>query len=1568
MNREVSGPNPVYQTMLAAVQTMVTFVMGPFCVLFMATVFVDIIVNTEHTRFGYAFWVMVVFPGLSFMMSCYMLISYWVDSDGWTQLRKCVMFANIPMCCFFALILMGQSAYHQMGLSCWWQGYLGQVFYLQMNMWHTMTVVSLYRLCETGTSKFMHTTTLGIRNRTWQHILCWGVPVVVTTIMVQINSNVFTEDIWGPELRGIGWCGVRSEFRVMKAIFVNSPQLFTVSFYAQFYFYIHHMHVDPEESADVSGALGATKLSTSRNVGAAGREAFLRKQAMDNAAAQQRLYMTIYIMSFLTNTVLALVSDNMSAGYSSDLNLLVQASLVTPSGFFIGLIYMRTSKPLLSAYYDAWIAFQSRRSSGRDEYWREKRAAKQEKRARLQEEADQTRKEKRGRKKAVLSTVATGTWNLINTLLMFVVGIWVWTPMEFLGEQTSNRTAVFFGLIVWSAVTVFPFYWFSLERVRTSECLMHWPANNPDTTDSCVWLFEYGAQAYFIFVFVASALAVWNNRDNHALLMIEGPVRTKGIFKGIGMGFRLNSCRNSMGMFTLTLEFYQTWGLVWTSSQMKSRYSEEELPSWINETHNSSLNNVDNATTLLDDPMYIPPDDRPLLSSGRRDQLTYYIVVAMCIGWAILYSLPVVITTISVGNRRLVFEMQEAYRKYLWFMSGAGFLTILKALTKVQFCVPHPLIPDQAVAPLVSLTDHSIECWGATHLRMVAVSLLCLAIFFPSASLTTLFRYDDEDDRCPGGPLFCGCCGPNGKGSCPGETGGCVLGGEDTRWIHLWRRVEYMVKGMWVFTGYRLVEYGRGTAVALFAGSMIIVFCNSLMQPSNLKFICRGKLQIHMCNCWTTATCVWAATVDNQDQNLHFAILFPGWIVILSCLWGYEAVLFKNDVFRQPIGDEANILACQNEAGDLRRKLTSRRGVWAWGAHALVVRLIRMTAHADAPVQVTALRHLVRLCYEDQFTTARSFFMGLTPTDPTVKYMFANILPPENDAEIRNLSTRCLIVLLQENVGNKFGLPVTFHQIVMAEDAKSDGQITEDLIDYALDAAAPRAHRYDAALLLVEMCKADSNKLVKVLRMMPALANWMQEGSCMEQFLACHLVAMASNRFDLAAKIIESPALAAAFELFQTVASVIGKFNDSKGTSDDTSFRKDQPLPSTILLPGVSLPRKLKENFMVADLPRDRANIHGAKRDSSGVAFENPTADLPVFEDDGVGTEDLQDLLTLDKENIMALAGDVLHDVLQIIVELGGASRAIGRRQILETGALEIIVECMDFHGDDEAGQLDIHDDLLNEACRAAHSFLSGRFGMDDIALDPDFSKYWDQIVQFKKDCEEDEDWEAEFKFDLGMSPIQRRKAHIICAFQKLPHNSVGAINDRRVIAYMKKPQTAEEKKAAAEEKAAAEAAEAAEIDKKGKPEWMDMDEDAIYEWNWAQVGKTEIAQQMLAIAENSEPNDPDPLRFNSMDILSKICEHRLEAPEISDRIFKIGKDSLHYETKNRPLRKIGSTICSNLVVNRGKYREYGERKKSMKGKELFHWAGKVVWVVQWWYLNSDGQPDFLTGDSGLSF
>lgn len=44
---------------------------------------------------------MVIFPACSFIMSAYMLVSYWMDAEGWTMLRRCLMFANVPMVIFF---------------------------------------------------------------------------------------------------------------------------------------------------------------------------------------------------------------------------------------------------------------------------------------------------------------------------------------------------------------------------------------------------------------------------------------------------------------------------------------------------------------------------------------------------------------------------------------------------------------------------------------------------------------------------------------------------------------------------------------------------------------------------------------------------------------------------------------------------------------------------------------------------------------------------------------------------------------------------------------------------------------------------------------------------------------------------------------------------------------------------------------------------------------------------------------------------------------------------------------------------------------------------------------------------------------------------------------------------------------------------------------------------------------------------------------------------------------------------------------------------------------------------
>ena len=219
-----------------------------------------------------------------------------------------------------------------------------------------------------------------------------------------------------------------------------------------------------------------------------------------------------------------------------------------------------------------------------------------------------------------------------------------------------------------------------------------------------------------------------------------------------------------------------------------------------------------------------------------RRNLNYYIynaVVAAVALWCVLYCIPSVITTTTVGNRKLAASISELYRVYLYTMSTAGFLTVLTHLVKPLFCVESELYGNH------SMTSDSIQCYSDEHLRMLTTALICLAIFFPSASLTVLFRYNDH-------------------GSDP-------FGGEDIRYIHYWRRAEYMVKGVFVYTSHCFIRYGRFALVAILCGSGTLSLMNYYMQPCALNFVNRWKLLIHLCSMWTSVTCIVVITVDNKN-------------------------------------------------------------------------------------------------------------------------------------------------------------------------------------------------------------------------------------------------------------------------------------------------------------------------------------------------------------------------------------------------------------------------------------------------------------------------------------------------------------------------------------------------------------------------------------------------------------------------------------------------------------------------------------------------------------------------------
>ena len=143
-----------------------------------------------------------------------------------------------------------------MGLTCPQRAFILQIMYLTMNTWHTLTIHSAYQFIVKDQKGFKGAKIMGIPMSMMSHILCWGVPWLIMGTMSIVgiiwNINVFDQDLpcgadgvecvsaqGFNESAGRGFSGfqctdtIRAENRVVKAVFINTPQLIAVSFYAQ---------------------------------------------------------------------------------------------------------------------------------------------------------------------------------------------------------------------------------------------------------------------------------------------------------------------------------------------------------------------------------------------------------------------------------------------------------------------------------------------------------------------------------------------------------------------------------------------------------------------------------------------------------------------------------------------------------------------------------------------------------------------------------------------------------------------------------------------------------------------------------------------------------------------------------------------------------------------------------------------------------------------------------------------------------------------------------------------------------------------------------------------------------------------------------------------------------------------------------------------------------------------------------------------------------------------------------------------------------------------------------------
>jgi hypothetical protein len=191
----------------------------------------------------------------------------------------------------------------------------------------------------------------------------------------------------------------------------------------QLYYYIHQ-RVDPEIDEDLEQT---AKLSTSANTKLLSLDQLRRETYVQETAAQLRLQMSAYMLSFLTNTLVTLVSDNMFVpGTNSDSNLLLQTGVVTCQGFLAGIVYARTAnKGLLTAYFDT---FQDLMAMISEEWARKLKLAQEQRRAKAAERLKE-------RKKVDISfagQLERVFMIFYQSVLLFPVSVWVWVPMGFI--------------------------------------------------------------------------------------------------------------------------------------------------------------------------------------------------------------------------------------------------------------------------------------------------------------------------------------------------------------------------------------------------------------------------------------------------------------------------------------------------------------------------------------------------------------------------------------------------------------------------------------------------------------------------------------------------------------------------------------------------------------------------------------------------------------------------------------------------------------------------------------------------------------------------------------------------------------------------------------------------------------------------------------------------------------------------------------------------------------------------------------------------------------------------------
>ena len=424
-----------------------------------------------------------------------------------------------------------------------------------------------------------------------------------------------------------------------------------------------------------------------------------------------------------------------------------------------------------------------------------------------------------------------------------------------------------------------------------------------------------------------------------------------------------------------------------------------------------------------------------------------------------------------------------------------------------------------------------------------------------------------------------------------------------------------------------------------------------------------------------------------------------------------------------------------------------------------------------------------------------------------------------------------------------------------------------------------------------------------------------------------------ANRFDLAGDVMASDAVGALVKLFTIVADQYDTFSDDAGVE---GFQASAPMSTSFKCPSWSLPAKFKKDYEVETI--------------------QPTE---TDEDWGIEKE-----VTLSKDQLLQMQGDIMLMAVQTMVDLSFAASADGRKRLMDEGGLDIMQRCLGFKkekGLKSSGENSIHNLLQFEAFRLSNTFLCGPFNEDQIEIDDDYKAFYGALQYFAEESPLDE-----FVFD-GLTPVQRRKAHIIAEFLDLNHESEGMQAFRKVIVTRKttsKPKAAGNGVNISMTNPMMETLVDEEEDTKqstpskgkmgGFGSGNDPSSQSVYEDNWKRVAATGIAKTLLStLGKNFTKLSSVDVQFQVVDVILLLTEHDLIAEDELQDVRTLMMTAL--AGNERGLAVMGAKGMEIIIVRDGLYTPYGTRVEAYGSdpRRLLTWVFKMTYWCLFWKRHS---------------